>query len=96
MNECWCNKLDRCKWGMCSVMEGGVVEVGVNTRSVVSKVEKVGRCMGHVVVGECLWCWEGGSRVVDHVLVGRVHIGENLQNVEEDIYLMQIKPEGQR
>jgi len=68
---------------MCSVVEGGVVEVGVDTRSVVSKVEEVGGCVGHVVVGECLGSWEGGSRVVDHVLVGRVHIGENLRDSVE-------------
>jgi len=80
VNESWCDKLDRCKWGVCSVVEGGVVEVGVDCRSVVSKVKEVGRCMGHVVVRESLRGWEGGGRVVDNVLVSRVDIGENLRD----------------
>jgi len=80
MDKCRCDKLDRCKWGMCCVVEGRVVEVGVDCRSVVSKVEKVSGCVGHVVVRESLGSWEGGSRVVDNVLVGRVDIGENLRD----------------
>ena len=89
VNKRWCYKLDRCKWSMCSVMEGGVMEVGVDSRSVVSKVEEVGGCVGYVVVSKCLGGWEGGSRVVDHVLVGRMHIGENLTKVgEENIFLL--------
>jgi len=71
---------------VCSVVEGGVVEVGVDCRSVVSKVEEVGRCVGHVVVRESLGSWEGGSRVVDNVLVGRVDIGENLRDSVDERY----------
>ena len=54
VDEGWSNELDRGKWRVNSVVQGGVVEVGVDGRSVVSKVEEVGRCVGHVVVGEKL------------------------------------------
>ena len=84
MDECWCNKLNRGERCMCSVVQGGVVEVGVDGRSVVSKVEEVGRCVGHVVVGEKLGGRQRGSCVVDNVLVVRVDIGENLQKLEEE------------
>ena len=86
MDEGWSNDLDRGKWR--SVVQGGVVEVGVDGRSVVSKVEEVSRCVGHVVVGEKLGGREGGSCVVDDVLVGRVG-RENLQKLEENIYRQQ-------
>ena len=79
MDECWCNKLN---WGercMCSVVQGGVVEVGINCWAVVSKVEKVGGCMGHVVVGESLGGGKSRGRMVDNVLVGGVG-RENLKS----------------
>ena len=84
MDEGWSDELDRGKWRVYSVVQGGVVEVGVDGRSVVSKVEEVGRCVGHVVVGESLGGWQGGGCVVDNVLVVRVDIGENLQKLEEE------------
>lgn len=76
----WSDELDRGKWSVCSVVQGGVVEVGVDGRSVVSKVEEVSRCVGHVVVREKLGGRQRGSCVVDNVLVGRVDIGENLRD----------------
>jgi hypothetical protein len=84
--EGWSDKLDRGKWCVYSVVQSGVVEVGVDCRSVVSKVEEVSRCVGHVVVGESLGGWECGSRVVDDVLVGRVDIGENLRDSVDQSY----------
>ena len=84
VDEGWSDELDRGKWSVCSVVQGRVVEVGVDGRSVVSKVEEVGRCVGHVVVGEKLGGWQRGSCVVDNVLVVRVDIGENLQKLEEE------------
>lgn len=76
----WSDELDWGKWRMYRVVQGGVVEVGVDGRSVVSKVEEVSRCVGHVVVGESLGGWQCRSCVVDDVLVGRVDIGENLRD----------------
>jgi len=84
VDEGWSNDLDRGKWR--SVVQGGVVEVGVDGRSVVSKVEEVGRCVGHVVVRESLGGWQGGGCVVDNVLVGRVDIGENLRDSVDERY----------
>jgi len=84
VDEGWSNDLDRGKWR--SVVQGGVVEVGVDGRSVVSKVEEVGRCVGHVVVGEKLGGRQRGSCVVDDVLVGRVDIGENLRDSVDERY----------
>jgi len=80
VDEGWSDELDRGKWCVNSVVQGGVVEVGVDGRSVVSKVEEVGRCVWHVVVGEKLGGRQRGSCVVDNVLVVRVDIGENLRD----------------
>lgn len=82
----WSDNLDRGKWRVDSVVQGGVVEVGVDGRSVVSKVEEVSRCVGNVVVGESLGGWEGRGCVVDNVLVGWVDIGENLRDSVDERY----------
>jgi len=82
----WSDELDRGKWRVNSVVQGRVVEVGVDGRSVVSKVEEVGRCVGHVVVREKLGGRQRGSCVVDDVLVGRVDIGENLRDSMDKRY----------
>ena len=88
MDKCRSDKLDRGEWCMCCVVEGGVVEVGVDCRSMVGKVEEVGGGVGHVVVGESLGGWEGRGCMVDNVLVGWVG-GENLQKLEEIIFVQQ-------
>ena len=86
VNKCRSDKLDRGKWCMCCVVEGGVVEVGVDCGSVVGKVEEVGGGVGHVVVGESLGGWEGRGCMVDNMLVGWVG-RENLQKLEEIIFV---------
>ena len=65
VDEGWSDELDRGKWRVYSVVQGWVVEVGVDGRSVVSKVEEGGRCVGHVVVGEKLGSRQRGSCVVE-------------------------------
>ena len=79
MDEGWSDELNRGKWRVYSVVQGRVVEVGVDGRSVVSKMEEVSRCVGHVVVGESLGGGKSRGRMVDNVLVGGVG-RENLKS----------------
>ena len=79
------DKLDRGERCSNSLVQSGMVEVGVDGRAVVGEVEEVSWSMRHVVVGEGLGGGKCGGGVVDNVLVRGVG-GKLLGNQEEEYF----------